>query len=699
MTRTGMAVAALIALAAAPPARGAEDGAEAFASLDAPKGADWKNPERWRDVTRDGKAGVELTANTSYAALPVAGEVPEARSVMFRVTYHSYPGLRPFRIAVGAWGSPTKFITPEGDGWQTGEAAFDMAVVRKFLSGGKVHTMISGDKGGMPILARLELYVPSAAHVMEQFRAYVRASTEKARSDAKKLSYVGQYDDKTPLAPSPGDAARGAIPFARSYLIPMYPASVPTAKERRLEIDARMAMNEYEPVQIGVKALKDLADCSARVLGRLPEGLAAEVRWMECVPLRTAGGSSSKKWHLQPNRLWPKEVFPNVTVKKGGAQAWWVTFRTGKGVRPGVHPVKVAVESSGTEILRFTVNLRVLPFELPEKVDYAWGFYTPREVPDTVVKDMVRHGCNSLSAWPTFKPWIGNKVDFSAWDPYFEMLKENGISHSFLWYVGTKDGGYPVRDAMKDSGVIAALKGIEERVKDGRYPKHFYVTIDEACRNGARFNDMKGLFRQVKEHAPALGRFGVSLNRHRDAVRHEGMIDCLSCNGDFGQNGPWCKRNGYGMYTYTVFSGRTTSKNGRYNCGFNPWRYGATGTYGWALMWYNGDPYNDCDSWGSDWGIVLPNWTGRPIATPGWEGWREGVDDRRYIALYEQLAAEGRAPKALLDELRTFLKEHKLSNEEKVGDSIFEASLGDALKLVTARDRLIDGILKATGRR
>jgi hypothetical protein len=365
-------------------------------------------------------------------------------------------------------------------------------------------------------------------------------------------------------------------------------------------------------------------------------------------------------------------------------------------MKPGIYPLVFALSNEGNEVTCFEVRLEILPFVFPEKCDYAWGLYEMTLMNDEyLVRDMADHGVNSLSTWPSVIPAKGE--DFREWDASFEMLKRHGIDHSFFWYMGTMDFGYPVGKALGSDGVIRALKNIEKRVLDGRYPRNFYVSIDEAVCNADRFSDMKGLFAQVQENAPRLKRLGVSLNRFDFTKKYDGLIDALSCNGSFEENGSWCKERGIPMFTYTVISGRSTADSARYNAGFNPWRYGASGTYGWSLRSYSEHPYNDLDSDKSDWGIILPNWSGRPIATPGWEGYREGVDDRRYIECYQQLVAQGKASGKLLEDLRSSLVEAAKSKEDKIGDSVFESLVGDAMKLERARNMLIDAILKARG--
>jgi hypothetical protein len=131
-----------------------------------------------------------------------------------------------------------------------------------------------------------------------------------------------------------------------------------------------------------------------------------------------------------------------------------------------------------------------------------------------------------------------------------------------------------------------------------------------------------------------------------------------------------------------------------------PWQHEAALMNGWALRWYNGNPFNDLDSGASDWCVMMPNWTGAPISTPSWEGLREGINDQRYLALYEQLVKDGKANGDLLKQL----KEKgaggvTMATEKIVGDSVFGASSSNASDLEIARDKVIEEILKAVAKK
>ncbi|KKL94448.1 hypothetical protein LCGC14_1864600, partial [marine sediment metagenome] len=477
--------------------------------------------------------------------------------------------------------------------------------------------------------------------VLECFRRYVRQATAAAWKMGKgpALTYVKDYDDKEPLAPSAADKARGAIPFLRTYLKYVYPASVPVAGERVVRGRIRMTPGEYEPFQFAIKALKDLPACRAEVVGKLPAGLTAEILQVECVPTRTKGGSRSKNWHVQPYRLWPKEIFPTADVTGGDAQAWWIILKAGDGLAPGNYPVKIAVTSGGATVLTYQLDVNVLPFKLPARLDRAFLICEAASVRDeALLKDLAEHGCNGLNGFNSFRPIRDGEVDFAVWDEYFATLKKYGLDYAFFWYLGNPRSGNSVLKSVGKEKFIEILKGLNERVKDGRYPGIFALSIDEAVTNSRAFGEFKQLSALLRKHAPALKCQGTSLASHRYAKLYKGLIDILACNGSFGPNSRFCRENNIIFTMYGYVAARVSANHTRSLYGFHSWQHQAGGTNGWALRWYNGNAFNDLDAGISDWGILLPNWAGKPISTPAWEGYREGFDDQRYLHVLERLA-------------------------------------------------------------
>ncbi len=671
---------------------------EAFASTISTEVQNWPNPDRWSMENIDGIEAARLATTLGYASLALKGEIPQSDSIMLKIQFHSGPNKAPFNAAVGEYGAPGFQITPEKEGWQSAVLGFPTRRARKYLRDGKITIMFGPARNELAV-EKIELLPPDQNILLDAYRKFVASGTRSAWENSKnsEFQHFEDYDANADFTASEDESKAGLCIFFRNYILPVFPASVPSEKDRTAKPELKIALDEHEPFQFAARALRDLPECRAEIDGPLPDGLEAETCWLECVPLRTAGGSSSKKWHTQPNRLWTKDIFPTCDVPKDSCQAWWILFRSSKTAKPGTYAIPISIVSKGEKLAGFNLDLTIMPFTLPTIKDYAFGFYSSREVDDnSILADMATHGCNSLSAWPSFAPMNNKKeVDFSSWDDYFARLKQHGLDNSFIWFIGTKDtGGDEISKEFGPEKLNQILKGISVKVAKKAYPANFCVSIDEAVQNKAAFARMKEIFSWTQTNAAAIRRMGVSLDKHENAAAHAGIIDVLSCNGSFQQNSDWCAKNKARMFTYTVFSGRSSAADSRYNCGFNPWRYSASGTFGWALNWYNGNPFNDLDSSISDWGIVLPNWCGKPVSTPAWEAFREGVDDRRYILAYQRLSKDKAPEKTrFLNELKSFLVEEELSTEKFVGDSVFSAKVGDPEKLNQARNKIIDRLL------
>ena len=694
-------VGAMLALAACA-ARAAEADGRAFAAADAPVANGWTEG-RFQNESIEGNPVVRMTAGTAYCSAKVTGKVPETGYVLLKVRYYS-AGNDAFAIGLGGWGALTQTAAPEGTGWQTNKFGFAAATAARLVKDGRLPMIIQKAGSKNPAIAGVEVYAPSQAELLAAYRDYVRSSTAAAfrmgRAGEGGLQYVEDYDNKDPLDPSAEDTRRGAMSFLRTYLKDIYPASVPKKAERVLEAALRMTPGEYEPLQFGIKALQDLPACHAEVTSKLPAGLLADIRWIESVPVRCQGGSTSKKWHVQPYRLWPAAIFPTCAVKANEAQGFYAIFHASDELAPQTVPVEIAVKNGTQALLTFRVQVTILPFKLPKQIDTRILLTSPSLVEDDdLLADLAEHGCNGLATFNNATPSIDNKVDFSAWDACFAKYKKYGVNAAFFWYLGNPTAGNSVKEGLGSGPFLAVLKGLEERIKDGRYPKFFCVTIDEAVNSGKALADLKELSAMVKADAPSLKIMGGALDRISNTRKYSPeWIDFIACNGSFAENRDWCRENKVLLNTYTYVAARIGAASPRINYGLHPWRFGAFAVNGWALNWYNGNAFNDLDSTASEWGILLPNWTGRPISTPSWEGFREGIDDLRYVAVLEALVKEGKSKGEVLTEIREKgLEGMKFVSEKVVGDSVFGADVQDADKVQLARDRIIDEILKAKG--
>ena len=532
------------------------------------------------------------------------------------------------------------------------------------------------------------------------------------------------YDDKASMPEIAGAMKDiGAVPVIRNWMKPLFRESVPTEDEIMLSPrEIRVARGEDEPFSFGVHALVDQSGVYAvaenfegtEAFGNV-DGLSVEVFWVESAPIRHGGSSRSKKYQVQPVRLWPQEAGWKHDVAAGDNFQFWATIKVADSVEPGTYPVFLIVNADAGELYRVRVDVEVLPFELPA-VKAAYGVYEGHPVSDAEIADLKAHGCNSVSMWGNYPSYdeATKTLDMSKLDAYLRRLKSSGLYHSWVWYVDTKNHQhFRLKDRLGEDGIVAVLKKLNEGVEAGYYPENVALTIDEAVCNfaggtrgdkspegsvGNRWDDFKWLMKKMHEVAPSLKRFGVSLNRFEDAKLHGGLIDILSNNGDFDKSGEWTAEHGIDMYTYGSFNKGTYPANSRFNCGFYPWSNGSEGTYCWAYKWSGEDPFNDLDGGHTDWNLVFEGPNGEMVSTPAWEAWREGVDDRRYVELYQSLVEQGKADGALLDEVRDSMRPDKFMEETKVGDSDFGAIVNNYGNMVSARNKLIDAIVAASAK-
>ena len=105
------------------------------------------------------------------------------------------------------------------------------------------------------------------------------------------------------------------------------------------------------------------------------------------------------------------------------------------------------------------------------------------------------------------------------------------------------------------------------------------------------------------------------------------------------------QRKGHTVMLYNCDVESYRPEIGRYVAGFFQKRAGTSGCYNWAYMSWRGSPYDDLDHKTGTWMHVYPPLGTEPGGpSTGWQGFREGIDDYKYIATLEHAIA--RATKA-----------------------------------------------------
>jgi hypothetical protein len=677
----------------------AEEKGRLFAELSAPAANGWTG-DRWENDTIEGTPVCRPIAKRScYATAKIIGDLPKDGALLATIRYYS-DGNDSFSMGIGGWGSPTQQVLPQKKGWQETALGFSASMLKQFAANGTVQMLFTLDDEKAVAIARVELSVPTDNELLTAYREWVRVSTAEAWRISKTREEVLDYDDKEPLNASADDDKRGAIPFLRSYLQFVFTRSVPKPAERLDQGGIRLPPGETAPFQFAIKALRDLPECRVEPIGKLPKGITADVRWLESAPMRWAGSSRSVKWQSHPTRLWPNSIYPTCAVKSGEAQSWWALISVADDAEAKVHPIQLAVKNGADTIATFTINVEVLPFKLPKDIGVSF-MMTERGMieSDEILADMAVHGLSGASAFDGFVPGSSTGADFTLWDEYFARLRKHGLDRAFFWYLGNPSSRNAVMDNVGKDAFIAMLKGLNERVKDGRYPKLFAISIDEAVK-GESLKALQELNTLMKEHAPLLKCFTASMGDMGACERLVGTIDLLATNGEYHESKKWSDAHNVMFTTYCAVVASHPATLSRPTFGLLSWQVDAKVVHGFAMRWYNGNAMNDQDTTITDWCAMLPSWTGAPISTPVWEGVREGINDQRYLSLYAQLVKDGKADGALLAQLKgKGLEGLTLLPEKVVGDTVFGASIKNASDLEIGRDRVIDEIVKAMTKR
>ncbi len=492
---------------------------------------------------------------------------------------------------------------------------------------------------------------------------------------------------------------RPVVVYNRPYTGAIYGDYVPDVHEVEAPFAPAMARNEYEPMQVGLyipkgkAALKNVTlevKCTVPFrVGHIYYTPVEELSWMADTSeslLKT--NFPNMNWPVDPKRLvnkrssLPLYVLPVPSIRRiepGRSAAFWVTFHTDETVPAGTHEGTLHASADGTDLKTIPFTLTVYPFGLPRpKVRYGM-YYLPYQTPAAFqgrsfqklyLADMAAHGMNFL--------------DMSV---HMELLAEAGYDWDSSTPVGPPEhnawnsvatrrflDNYLAPQDYEPDGGYNALKMIEAEVRMGveagliqrdqpcvAFASGFSMqnkaialaTMQRhgACRDWPHFmqymRDEPGpkVFDEVNEHVSEWRRMGVT-----GIAAMSGLAAFVTgpahhvCTVLTGQITPQllleAERLGVEVWTYDYNLRVTNAEASRFNAGLYTWSLRLKGNMPYAYMDYGNQdhPVHFDVNWRlsepSGLGFVVPSPAG-PVPGVGFEGWREGIDDLRYLQLLE----------------------------------------------------------------
>ncbi len=501
----------------------------------------------------------------------------------------------------------------------------------------------------------------------------------------------------------------------------LFPTTLPDTKYLADEISLFASPGEYEPATFSIYALGDLqaVKVEAGILtgdnGRIPAE-AVDIRVVKCWYQGGAPGWRGDVKYMNPELLLKDDDFIRLDTEKqinllkapdaprdadtlqpvnitiNTLKQFWLTVHIPNDAAAGTYKGLIRIESADGQSAQVTLTLEVLPIRLakpvleymvyygPNRLDPGgrkktakartsesepWGYtraywlHRSEEQSRAELRNLKAHGITQpmIVQDPIRKP--DGRYDFSALERAMELIQEEGFGEIPMFYFSFKEqrvGGQKTPEEIEQMEVwVKQVVGLAE--KHGFTDAYFYG-LDEAQGEALKAE------RLVWEMVHSLG----------------GKIWVAAYTGFFPLVGDLLDLDIYGtapvvpditdkmremgnkMYSMRNAPVQTLSRplTTRCNYGLGNWLAGFDGSCSFAYQTAGKNIWDDSDTHNWDYVYAYPTVDG-VLDTLEWEGWREAVDDIRYLTTLleaiEQAKAKGGEQKKLAEQADRWVKE------------------------------------------
>ncbi len=337
-----------------------------------------------------------------------------------------------------------------------------------------------------------------------------------------------------------------------------------------------------------------------------------------------------------------------VDIPKRTLKQFWFTVRIPDDAKPGTHTGTVTF-STKTGSFSLPITVTVHPFALaPSRLTYSI-YYRAKLSEDgnptigserkseeqfrAELADMLAHGV----------PYPSN---YQGWDDrllkrVMALREEVGLPHEHFYNLGGRTG------SSSDPAVLkrhqTTVRKWVDFCRGYGYENVYFYGIDEA--RGDRLKSQRAAWGAVQE---AGGKTFVACYKRKTFEAMGALLDCavMASKPDLEEAALW-----HGVdseifcYAYPQV-GNEEPERYRRNFGLVLWKAGYDGAMNYAYQHGFGHVWNDFDHGHyRDHNFTYPTVNG-VVGTIQWEGFREGVDDVRYVTTLEQAIEAASAAKA-----------------------------------------------------
>lgn len=382
---------------------------------------------------------------------------------------------------------------------------------------------------------------------------------------------------------------------------------------------------------------------------------------------------STNEWASAAGELLvPGQMFPirdaaqlqPVDIPRNETRQFWITVHIPATAITGSYTGEIVLKENGVIIGRMGMSVTVLPFELAKpKLTYSIyyrGLLSDTSTISSELKSRVQFEAElrNMLAHGIANPTVYQQLDKVLMKDLLELRARVGFPPDVLYYLGTGTGNPTTPEALQElRNRIQYLMAVaaENRVHDT-----YIYAIDEAkaerlASQQQAWNVVHGLGAKIfaAGYTGTFEKVGATLNL---------LVFAGRPNPDEIQ-----KFHAVGGKVFSYANPQTGPENPRVfrkNYGLDLWRNGYDGAMPYAYQHSMGFIWNDVDhSTYRDHVFAYPTVDG-VIDTLAWEGFREGVDDVRYITTLEQSLANTKSLRvanmqSLIVEVDNFLRELK----------------------------------------
>lgn len=530
---------------------------------------------------------------------------------------------------------------------------------------------------------------------MKRFYIYYRMPREdwQVYFDNFHFAEIGEVFRKVTHLPErqptalPAAEGPSLVAFTRPWMDPVFGDDWPAEDQGVQELSLTAARGEYEPLTVCIAARRDLHGLAAELSdfegpGKIPQE-QADLRVVRAMDKRWTYSDAAKRYVadmpvlLEPQPRDEAGALAGVELAAGKVATFWITLKVPPRAGPGVYEATLTITAQDAAqgaptTLELPVRLRVYPFELPEVKDKLWGVYytgpCPLEAGEELDKlernlvDMREHGMTSVGlcfGWDTAQTDVeGRRVDFlppgnGRYETFMDLYRKLGYPAPVIQLSDTVQSAVGAEIPPDDPRFAEAYADTWRFVTDyaavKKWPEIIVQPVDEPAWQG------EALMERNRQLLEILKRLAPGIRTEQDGPGDDyfhrvagPLADVWNYNGSLAAPEVIQEAKDQGklilIYNNDVEWYRPVVD--RYSAGWFQVLSGADGCFNWAYQSFSGDPYDDQDARYGDHIAQYPalrNLPGGP--STAWEGFREGIDDYRYVALLETLIERGLASK------------------------------------------------------